>query len=318
MALTRSVMALIGLCILPSLALAAASLQDATNTFRKGNFAAALEQVNSYLADKPKDAQGRFLKGLVLTELNRTSEAIETFSDLTDEFPELPEPYNNLAVLYANQGQFERAKNSLEMAIRTHPSYATAHENLGDIYAKMASLSYNKALQLDKTNASAQTKLAMVKDLFGPPSTKAKPASMKPAVAASATQPSTAIETSTAIPQPANQKPGTAEADVEQAVMNWAAAWSKQDVNGYFNAYVDSYAPPGTSHEAWKDLRSSRVSKPSFIRVGVSNMQIKMMKNKAIATFRQAYESNTFKAVDTKTLVLELMNGTWKITEEII
>src|SRR6185436_6783162 len=69
-------------------------------------------------------------------------------------------------VLYASQGQYDKARKSIEMAIRTHPSYAIAHENLGDVYAKMASEAYDKALQLDRGNAAAQTKLAMIKDLF--------------------------------------------------------------------------------------------------------------------------------------------------------
>jgi tetratricopeptide (TPR) repeat protein len=154
---------------LPALAMAATpSLQDANQTFRQGNNSAALEKVNTYLAANPKDAQGRFLKGLILTELNRFPDAIKVFSDLTDDYPELPEPYNNLAVLYAAQADYERAKHSLEMAIRTHPSYATAHENLGDIYAKMASQAYDKALQLDKSNTSALTKLSLIRELFSP------------------------------------------------------------------------------------------------------------------------------------------------------
>ncbi|MBP8902320.1 MAG: tetratricopeptide repeat protein, partial [Thiobacillaceae bacterium] len=152
---------------LPSLALAAVpTVQEASQAFRQGNNAVALDKVNSYLSANPKDAQGRFLKGLILTELNRYPDAIKVFSGLTDDYPELPEPYNNLAVLYAAQADYERAKHSLEMAIRTHPSYATAHENLGDIYAKMASQAYDKALQLDKSNTSAQTKLSLIRDLF--------------------------------------------------------------------------------------------------------------------------------------------------------
>src|SRR5215216_872606 len=141
-------------------------LQDANQLFRQGQFDKAMDRVNSYLASRPKDARGRFLKGLILTEQNKPNEAIKVFTDLSQDYPELPEPYNNLAVLYASQGAYDKARNSLEMAIRTHPSYATAHENLGDIYAKMASQAYDKALQLDNRNAAAQTKLAMIKDLF--------------------------------------------------------------------------------------------------------------------------------------------------------
>ncbi len=157
------------LALLPALACAnPEGMQDASQLFRQGRHAQALAKIDAYLAVNPKDAQGRFLKGLILTELNRYQEAIKVFSDLTTDYPQLPEPYNNLAVLYAAQGQYERAKQSLEQAIRTHPSYATAHENLGDIYAKMASLAYDKALQLDESNVSAQTKLAMIRDLFSP------------------------------------------------------------------------------------------------------------------------------------------------------
>ncbi len=323
MAISRFALVFIGLGILPSLSLAAPSLQDATATFKKGNQAAALEQINGYLAGKPKDAQGRFLKGLILTELNRTTEAIETFSDLTDEFPELPEPYNNLAVLYANQGQFERAKNSLEMAIRTHPAYATAHENLGDIYAKMASMAYNKALQLDKSNASAQTKLSLVKELFGAPATQAvakvKPATMKPATTASVAQPSTAIPTPTADKPktPPSTTPAAAATEHEQVVQNWAAAWSKQDVDAYLSFYVNDYAPPGANHADWAELRKSRITKPSFIRVSISDVDIKMVNKKAVVSFKQRYESNTLNQTTSKTLVLQQIDGTWKIVEEI-
>jgi len=321
MAITRFALAFLGFGLISSPVFAAPSLQDATASFKKGNHAAALEQVNGYLAGKPKDAQGRFLKGLILTELNRTNEAIETFSDLTDEFPELPEPYNNLAVLYANQGQFERAKNSLEMAIRTHPAYATAHENLGDIYAKMASIAYNKALQLDKSNASAQTKLSLVKELFAPPAgAKAKPTLMKPAVTASPAQPSPTVDTPVATTKPATpEKPKAAggSPEYEQLIQNWAAAWSKQDVAAYLAFYVDDYAPPGMTNADWVEQRKSRLTKPKFIRVSVSDFDVKMVNKKAVVTFKQNYESNTLKQSTTKTLVLQQIGAGWKIVEEI-
>lgn len=134
--------------------------------FRQGQQAQALERVNGYLAAKPTDAQAHFLKGLILTEQNKYADATAVFQSLTEDYPELPEPYNNLAVLYAAQGQYDKARTALEMAIRTHPNYATAHENLGDVYAKMASQAYDKALQLDKSNASAQIKLTLMQELF--------------------------------------------------------------------------------------------------------------------------------------------------------
>src|SRR5690349_23655049 len=141
-------------------------LREAQRLYTQGKQAPALEKVDAFLKAQPRDPQGRFLKGLILTEQKRTAEAIQVFTGLTEDFPELPEPYNNLAVLYASQGNYDKAKSALELAIHTHPSYATAHENLGDIYAQLASRAYDRALQLDKSNTTAQTKLSLVKQLF--------------------------------------------------------------------------------------------------------------------------------------------------------
>jgi tetratricopeptide (TPR) repeat protein len=143
-----------------------------------------MEKVDAYLSSRPKDAQGRFLKGLIFTEMNKPAEAISVFTKLSEDYPELPEPYNNLAVLYAQQKQYDKARTALEMAIRTHPSYAIAYENLGDVYAKLASQAYDKALQLDNSNATTQNKLALIRDLIttsGKGNVKPTPA---PAVAA--------------------------------------------------------------------------------------------------------------------------------------
>ena len=141
-------------------------LKEAQKLYSSGKLQPALDKVDGFLKAQPRDPQGRFLRGLILTEQKKVPEAIQVFTALTEDYPELPEPYNNLAVLYASQGNYDKAKSALELAIHTHPSYATAHENLGDIYAQLASRAYDRALQLDKNNTTAQVKLAMVKDLF--------------------------------------------------------------------------------------------------------------------------------------------------------
>ena len=163
---TRIALLLASLLIAPGVGAQSDDYQEASKLFRSGQQAQALERVHNFLRGNPKDARARFLKGLILTEQNKPAEAIKLFTALTEEFPELPEPYNNLAVLHASQGQYDKARAALEIAIRTHPSYATAHENLGDIYAKMASQSYDKALRLDKSNTAAQTKLKLISELF--------------------------------------------------------------------------------------------------------------------------------------------------------
>ena len=148
-----------------SFAASADEVQDISTLYKQKKNDQALERVDAYLKAKPKDAQARFLKGLILTEQDKANDAIRVFSDLIEDYPELPEPYNNLAVLYAGQGQYDKAKMALEMAIRAHPGYATAHENLGDIYAMMASQSYERALQLDHGSAALKNKLAKLKEI---------------------------------------------------------------------------------------------------------------------------------------------------------
>ncbi|HUQ26005.1 MAG TPA: tetratricopeptide repeat protein, partial [Burkholderiales bacterium] len=146
-------------------------LDDASRLLKAGQRDQALERVNRVLAQKSSDPKARFLKGIILTEQGNAKDAIEVFTRLTQDYPNLPEPYNNLAVIYAGQGQYDKARAALEQSIRTHPSYATAYENLGDVYAKLASQAYDKALQLDKSNAGAQNKLSLVRELVGGPAT---------------------------------------------------------------------------------------------------------------------------------------------------
>ncbi|MDP2096135.1 MAG: tetratricopeptide repeat protein, partial [Hydrogenophaga sp.] len=146
----------------PMVAAQADDYAEVNRLVRAGQLSEALAKADQYLTSKPRDPQMRFLKGVIQTESGKTTEAIATFSKLTGDFPELPEPYNNLAVLYAGQSQFDKARAALEMAIRTNPSYATAHENLGDVYAKLASQAYSKALQLDAGNAAVAPKLSLI------------------------------------------------------------------------------------------------------------------------------------------------------------
>jgi Flp pilus assembly protein TadD len=139
---------------------------DVNQLLRSGKHAEALARADQYLAGKPRDPQMRFLKGVAQTEAGRAADAIETFSKLSEDYPELPEPYNNLAALHAARSDFEKARAALEAAVRANPSYAIAHENLGDVYAKLAAVSYARVQQLDARNTGVQTKLAVVRQLF--------------------------------------------------------------------------------------------------------------------------------------------------------
>jgi tetratricopeptide (TPR) repeat protein len=304
--------AAVAVCVIvASTPVLATEIQDINLQFRKGDLTGALNNANRYLAKNPKDAQARFLKGLILADQGKTNDAIAVFTGLTEDYPELPEPYNNLAVLYASQSKYEAAKNALEMAIRTHPSYATAHENLGDLYAKMASIAYDKALALDSKNATAQTKLALIKDMMGTTPSR-KPAAAKPAAAAPKPTAKAAAESK---PAPESRQ-ATDTAGVEDAVAKWAQAWSRRDADAYLAAYAGDFAASGMTRAAWEAQRRARITAPASIDVKVSDLKIEQQGDIASATFRQTYRSDRLTSTVTKTLKLAPQNGQWRIVGE--
>jgi len=304
--------------------------QEAQKLFRAGQPAPALERVEALLKNNPKDARGRFLKGLILTEQNKTAEAIRVFSAMTEDYPEMPEPYNNLAALYAQQGQYDRARSTLELAIRSHPNYATAHENLGDVYAKLASQSYDKALQLDKKNAAVQTKLGLIKELFSSTAPKGiKPsagktgASIKPAatVLATATEPAPAAPLKPAEPVAANPAADASQAAaVLKTVNGWAQAWSNNDVGGYLGYYAGDFETPrGEPRSDWEAARKAQIAKPKKVVVKVEGPKIKFSdSNRVAVSFRQNYNSPNLKVTSQKTLVLVKNGERWLIQQEIV
>src|SRR5712664_2642748 len=309
-------------------------LQDIDRLLKQGQHAQALERVNQYLVQTPRDAKGRFFKGLILAEQNKVAEAIEVFTALARDYPELPEPYNNLAVLYATQGQYEKARQQLEMSIRTHPSYATAYENLGDVYTKLASQAYDKALQFDSSNSAAKNKLSLIRDLMSSnrlprassaPSTTAVE-SAQPLPATTAPTKSVALTTPAAAQaKPAAKKPdkpaGTQEGnkdEVLQTVLAWASAWSRQAVESYLAFYAKDFkTPKGEDRSQWEASRRERIAKPKKIEVAIESPKVTFKGDStAVVTFRQIYRSDSLKISGGKTLVLVRSDGRWQIQQE--
>jgi tetratricopeptide (TPR) repeat protein len=289
----------------------------------QGQTAAAIDKLNAYINNNPKNAQALFMKGVMLAEQGRRDEAIKVFTDVTEKFPNLPEPYNNLAVLYADQGQFDKARKSLETAIKTHPSYATAHENLGDIYARMASEAYDKALQLDTSNTRAQGKLSLIKDLFGT-GNKTTIAAKEPAKAGTADAKKSDSVSKKSASELANSAPTNstpakgAEEELSAAVNNWAQAWSAKDLDRYFASYGASFQPAkGQSRKAWEQQRKERINKPSKISVSLSKINISVAdSNNARVRFKQSYRADGKPIHTTKTLIMKKEGDNWYIQQE--
>ena len=320
------------------------TLSDAQRLMRQGQPAHALEKVDAYLASKPSDAQGRFLKGLALTEMGKPQEAIAVFSKLTEDYPELPETYNNLAVLYAQQKQYDKARTALEMAIRIHPGYATAYDNLGDVYAMLSGQAYDKALQLDPSRRVTQSKLARLREL-NKPSTSSPGVAMRPAGETSSRMTSTeqavmpvATASVPAAGEPAGKsiaalaaatetdksvQQATLAASDERAVtktlQGWASAWSRKDAKAYLAYYAaDFRTPRGIPRKAWESERTRPMSKPGKLQVEIEDLQVSFADDKATVKLLQHYSSPYLKSTVTKTIVLVKSRGRWLIQQERI
>ncbi|MFZ6747598.1 tetratricopeptide repeat protein [Undibacterium sp. Ren11W] len=333
--------------LLPALGLAD-DATDAGKLLRAGQLPEAMQKVDAVLAQRPKDAQMRFLKGLILAEQNKNPEAITVFTKLTDDYPELPEPYNNLAVLYASSGQYDKARTALEMAIRTNPTYGTAHENLGDIYAKLASQAYDKALQLDSANSGAKLKLTLVKSLIGnttggsnpktgmPAATVAPPTVNPSALSKSVATPAVAAKVEPTTPkvaaikvEPATSKVeakpvskttvaiNTDQNDILKATEDWAKAWSSKDTSAYLAHYAkDFQTPKNESRKAWAEERRARIEGKGRINVKIETPKVTIEGHTASVKFRQIYSSDQLTANSRKSLEMVKQDGKWLIKAE--
>ena len=312
-------------------------IDEVNQLLKAGKQAQALTKVEQSLTAKPRDPQLRFLKGVIQTEMGKPQDAIGTFTKLTEEFPELPEPYNNLAVLHASGGQFDKARAALEMAIRTNPSYSTAHENLGDIYANLASQAYSKALQLGGSSTSLQPKLTLIRELFTPggkgvnPNAAAKPAVATPAATVATPAPAAAVAAPAAAAAPvvkaapavvaaptaAPASAPNADKDIEQAVQAWAKAWSSKDMNAYLGSYAKNFdTPKNLPRKAWEEERRDRIMGKSRISVKVSDITTKSNGNSATVKFRQTYDADALSTSSRKTLELTKVGDRWLIAKE--
>jgi tetratricopeptide (TPR) repeat protein len=131
-----------------------------------GQNAAALEIIEKRAAQLQgqgtlgTDVQLMFLHGRALAALGRDNEAIDVYRNMTTLYPELPEPWNNLAAIYVKQGKLDMARDALTMALASNPNYATARSNLGDVQLLLARESFQGAARLGINDAGRKAEKA--------------------------------------------------------------------------------------------------------------------------------------------------------------
>lgn len=282
-----------------------ADISKLNKLIEEKDYIEAKKIVQQLLDSDKENPQLLFIDGVLLSELGEIENAINVFVSLTKSHPTLPEPYNNLAVLYAQSGNFDLARTALEKSIKTHPSYATAHVNLGDLYTRMASESYNQALQIDKSNKNAKTKLSLIKKLFN-----FQPIDKNIVLAQDAKKTQSFNEVK------------NKEEDINEKIFvmidNWKNAWMSQNFDQYIGHYSDNFKNnKGMDIEKWKQFRKPRIVNKPSINIKLENIEISKNKNLFSVSFIQIYQSGNIDSTTNKTLLIELVDNQLKIVNEI-
>ena len=136
----------------------------------------AVEGFDRVLAANPRNAQARFQRAWSLAQAGREDDAIKAFSEMAQDFPELPEPHNNLALLYAKRGDLKRAEAELLAALDSRPDYAIAYSNLGDVYRRLAEQAYAQAVKRNPKDTRAAAALQQVRPAAAAPAPASAPA----------------------------------------------------------------------------------------------------------------------------------------------
>ena len=133
--------------------------EEVRKLLRQGKYAPAQALVDKGLAANPRDPQMRFWQGFILEQLGQVAQAQAIYLTLTQDYPELAEPHNNLGVIYAAQGDYAKAKEAIDAALRANPRYAEAQENLGDILVQQARQAYERALAINPKQTTLAQKI---------------------------------------------------------------------------------------------------------------------------------------------------------------
>jgi tetratricopeptide (TPR) repeat protein len=287
-------------------------LQDVKALLQEGKLTEALVKTNKLMESRPADPAVQFVKGLILSEQKKTGEAIEIFSKLTLEHPDLPEPYNNLGVLFAANGQFEKARVALETALKINPRYATARENLGDLYLQSALQSYTEVARDEGESKGLKAKLKGVRGTLGLPLNGSIAQSKNvSAVVASAEARSTMGSVSN------KQFPPQEREVVLKVVDQWVRAWSAKDLKTYFLFYSDDFRTPhGETRAQWEQERRLRIENKNQIDIQVLSPSVTIEEKNAVVKFQQIYVAGKVSSNVQKSLTLKNESGTWRILQE--
>jgi ketosteroid isomerase-like protein len=282
--LARRFLATVFACLLSSLAMGA-TLKDAQTLLAQGKADKALQETDKLLATAPRDRSLQLFRGVVLTELNRLDEAAGIFIALSREAPEQPQPYNNLAVVYARQQQYDKAWSALDMALRTSTVYGTTYKNLGDVYAQMARQAYDKALQNSGAPRATAPKLSLIYDMSVTGNARPAPTAAL-ATASSSSTASSALMVASSSSAAASRSEAAKASSSATSTMSTTALSSARSAASISQAVAASSIPKVATASSSSRSASSASSRDAFPNAGEADV-IRAVQNWADAWSRK-------------------------------
>lgn len=288
----------------PSFAVAkdsAGTLAKAEQLIAQGDNDAAVITLQKLVTHSPEDFHAWFVLGMTQAKLQHLDDAIISFNKVIQLQPTLAEPHNNLAVIFNLKGDLRAAVKQLEASLDLNPDYVVAHENIGDLYVKLAAQSYKKALA-NGESGDLRARYERLLYLRGDDSESAAPITTQ--------QPTEAV---------APPKAESVQQQITAAIKVWQKAWSNKDVDGYFNAYAKDFDPGEkfATVSDWRRYKRWAISKKRYIKISIDGLKIKpLTENLVKATFNQHFRSNNYSSDDRKEVVFKRTANGWKLINE--
>lgn len=298
-------------------------LADIKAQIKAGHYQKALQLLDKGLATDKTNPHYLFYRARALAASGQTVLAKQAYEKLIKLKPDLPEAYNNLAVIYMQAGETEQARALLNKAMATHPTYATVYKNIIRVNTSKAQDAYAKALQMPDTRPATNLQVAEQLSLAEKPVPSVRPAPIVETAAKSAQEPALVYK---ARQEQVDKKgsvaaqavPDTAEIRAVKAMLvAWAQAWSGKQVDQYLQYYTAEYAPVGMSHRFWAAQRRQRIKRPQWIRVELENFKLKAIDGQhMVVRLEQKYRADNYSDVTRKEFVVQKVAGQWRISEE--
>ena len=305
----------------------------------------ALSQIKRSLKDNNNPEKLLFLQARANEILGHSDDAIMQYESFILSYPDRPEAYINLANVYSQRGDLDKARELLEQGISTSSEHAKAYENLKKLNSYQAQLAYQRALSEEivesplslssiETLAISNEKIVEVEVIKEVPVEVIKeievvrevevikevPVEVATEVEVIDEDPSSGIaviseNTNTIV---AENQVQTDQGAILGLVQNWAAAWSSQDVEKFVNFYTSDYSSSGKTRKQWLQDRELKISNKQFISVKLDQFELVEENGEVKVTFRQNYQSDVVSSISVKQLTFQLSQGQWKIVSERI